>query len=512
MKLTFDEIRTAAENDLLVFIRLVMPWLMLGQAHIDLINWWQSSARKDNVLVLLPRGHLKSKLIAAKTAWEITRNPTETVLYASATSALAEKQLLAIKRIFTSNTYMKYWPNMVNKEEAKRERWTSDEIAIDHPDRAKEGIRDATVKAVGLTTNFTGFHATKIKLDDIVVPKNAYTEDGRDKVKNLVSQLSSIAEPEARMDAVGTRYHAKDQYHTFLNQTYMIFDEETLDIIGEEHLWDSYMKVVETNGEFLWPRQRRDDGKSFGFDMMVLSKIKAGYEDKTQFFAQYYNDPNDPETIKITLDKFQYYDRRFLENHNDRWYINNKPLNVFAGLDFAYSLAKKADFTALVVIGIDSEHNIYVLDIHRFKTQKISAYYDAIVEAYRRWGFRKIRCEVTAAQEVIVRDLKENYIGANGLMLTVDEYRPSRHEGSKEERIAATLEPRYDNQKVWHYKGGYTAELEEELTQARPAHDDIKDGLTAAINIASAPPRGRFQKDKPSSNVVYHPRFGGVSN
>lgn len=510
MKLTFDEIKEAAEADLLVFIRLVAPYLLLGQAHIDLINWWQSATRKDNVLVLLPRGHLKSRLIALKSAWEITRNPAETILYASATSGLAEKQLSSIKRILTSKTYMKYWPEMVRVDEGKRERWAMDEIAIDHPIRAKEGIQDATVKAVGLETNFTGFHATKIKLDDIVVPKNAYTEDGREKVKSLISTLASIKEPESKMDCVGTRYHAKDQYATFLNQTYKIYDEETMEVLEEKFLWDSYLKVVEVDGEFLWPRQRRSDGKDFGFNMNVLSKIKAEYEDKTQFFAQYYNDPNDLETVRISNDKFQYYEKRFLVNRNDRYYFNGKPLNIFAGLDFAYSLTRKSDFTALVVIGIDSDHNIYILDVDRFKTDRIKGYFDSVLKMYRLWGFKKLRAEVTAAQQVIVRDLKDNYIAAEGLPIVVDEYRPSRHEGSKEERMAATLEHRYDNRKMWHYKGGYMSELEEQLVHARPAHDDIKDGLTAAIDIAVAPPRGRNLESK-KTNIVYHPRFGGVS-
>jgi len=510
-KLTVDDIRAAAEADLLVYIRLVAPHLMLGQEHINLINWWQSTARKDNILILLPRGHLKSKLIALKTSWEIVRNPAETILYASATSALAEKQLFAIKRVLTSKIHMKYWPDLIKPEEGQRERWTSDEISVDHPMREKEGIRDATVKAVGLTANFTGFHATKIKLDDIVVPNNAYTEEGREKVRNLVSQLASIAEPESRTDAVGTRYHDKDQYATFLKQQYQVFDDDG-EVVEVVYLWDSYMKVVEVNGEFLWPRERRADGKSFGFDANVLAKIKASYEDKTQFFAQYYNNPNDPETIKISKDKFQYYDRKFLKNVNDRWYINDRPLNVYAGLDFAYSLAKKADFTALVVIGIDSENNIYVLDITRIKTKKIACYFDAIIEAYRRWGFKKMRAEVTAAQEVIVHDLKTNYIGAQGLPIVVDEYRPSRNEGSKEERIAATLEHRYDNQKMWHYLGGLIADLEDELVQPHPAHDDIKDGLTAAISIATAPPKGRNLRDTGQNNkVVSHPRFGGVA-
>lgn len=511
MSLTKEEIRQAAEADLEIFIRLVAPHLVLGACHVELIRWWQSEARKPNTLVLFPRAHLKSKLAAYKTAWEITRDPTATILYVSATSALAEKQLSLIKKVLTSKTYMKYWPEMVNPEEAKRERWTASEICVDHPARAKEGIRDATVKAAGLTTNITGFHATKIKLDDIVVPGNAYTEDGRQKVANAVSQLASIKEPESTMDCVGTRYHGQDQYQVFLSQMYSVYDDND-DLVGEEPLWDSIMRVVETDGEFLWPRKRRDDGKAFGFNLQVLAKIRAEYTDTTQFYAQYYNNPNDPGQMKINRDKFQYYDRRFLTNENDQWHMNGKRLNVYAGLDFAYSLSTKSDWTALVVVGVNEDYQYYVLDIVRIKTKRIKDYFDAIVETHRKWGYKKIRCEVTAAQAVIVEDLKINYIAANGFSIIVDEHRPTRNMGSKEERISATLEPKYDNRQIWHYKGGMIADLEEELILQRPPHDDIKDGLTSAIDIAVAPMKRRnTSANQPGvSNIAYHPRFGGV--
>jgi hypothetical protein len=509
VSLTADDIRQAAEADLEVFIRLVAPHLVLGECHLELIRWWTSSARKQNVLVLLPRGHLKSKLVAYKTVWELTRDPTDTILYVSATADLAEAQLYLMKQILTSKTYTKYWPDMVQKEEAKREKWNVSEIAVDHPKRAAEGIRDPSIKAVGLTANITGFHATKVKLDDVVVPGNAYTEDGRSKVASAISQIASIKEPEATMDCVGTRYHGKDQYDTFLKQSFKTYDDND-EVVGEDFVWDSYLKVVEEDGVFLWPRARRADGKQFGFNLNILSRIKAEYEDRTQFFAQYYNNPNDPTDLRITPDKFQYFDKKFLRNINDRWWIGDSPLNIYAAMDFAFSVRKKADYTALVVIGVDCNNNYYVLDINRFKSDRIADYFSAIVNAYRRWGFRKIRCEVTAAQQAIVRDLKENYIAPNGLSLVVDEYRPLRAEGSKEERVAATLEPKYDNRQMWHFKGGETAALEDELMMARPPHDDIKDALTAAIDIAVAPRKSK-KDSRNTGNVVYHSRFGGVA-
>lgn len=512
MTMTTAELREAAENDLEVFIAMVAPHLLIGETHRELLRWWTSSARKDNVLVLLPRGHLKSKLLAYKTVWELTKEPDDTILYVSATKALAQKQLYLMKQIMESHIYQRYWPEMINKEEAKREKWSATEISVDHPKRKQEGIRDASIMAASLKTNITGFHATKVKLDDVVVPANAYTEEGRNAVSSAVSQIASIKEPEAKMDCVGTRYHGRDQYATFLKQSYKVYDEDTGEVMDEEEVWDTWIKVVETNGVFLWPRARRDDGKYFGFNATVLSKIKAEYTDTTQYYAQYYQNPNDPENARIDKAKFQYYERKHLQEIDGRWFIHGQPLAIFAGIDFAFSRAVKADFSSLVVIGISPEQKYYVLDIYRFKTDRIKVYFDAILTSHSKWGYRKLRAEVVAAQKTIVRDLKENYIAPMGLNLMVDEFAPTRHLGSKEERIAATLEPRYDNLQMYHYQGGECTALEDELVQARPPHDDIKDALTAAIDIAVAPRalRGSMSGER-KSNIVFHPRFGGVS-
>ena len=82
---------------------------------------------------------------------------------------------------------------------------------------------------------------------------------------------------------------------------------------------------------------------------------------------------------------------------------------------------------------------------------------------------------------------------------------------SKEERIAAVLEHRYENGDVWHMEGGWTQVLEEELVQSRPAHDDIKDALASAVSIANAPQRSMANKMKDfiTGPTTASSRFGG---
>jgi hypothetical protein len=169
-----------------------------------------------------------------------------------------------------------------------------------------------------------------------------------------------------------------------------------------------------------------------------------------------------------------------------------------------------ADYTAIVVIGIATDGHVYVLDIDRFRTDKISVYYDKIAHLHSHWDFRKLRAEVTTAQAIIVGDLKDR-IRENGDSLSIEEHRPNRNQGNKQERMAAALEPRYENLSMWHYKGGYIPALEEELILSRPQHDDIKDCLASVVEIAVKPKQRRGSKMKTNNIAVFDKKFGGIS-
>lgn len=509
-----DLIREAAEADLETFIRLVSPKQVIGGIHSEMMRWWTRQERKSHQLTLMPRDHGKSRYIAFRVAWEITRRPWVRILYISATSNLAEKQLKFIKDILTSSIYLRYWPEMVNAEEGKREKWTNSEISVDHPRRKEEAVRDPTVFTGGLTTSLTGLHCDVAVLDDVVVYENAYTEEGRNKVESQYSLLSSIEGADGEEWAVGTRYHPKDLYSKMLEMQETTYDKDGEEV-GSEPIYEIFERAVENagdgTGEFLWPRQQRSDGMWFGFDRQILAKKRGKYLDKGQFRAQYYNDPNDPGTARIDRANFQYYDKKLLTNDYGTWFYKDRKLNVFASVDFAYSTGQRSDYTAIAVIGVDRDGFIYVLEIDRFKTTKISEYFQHILDLHVKWEFKRLAAEITAAQKAIVEELKDGYIRPNGLSLSIIEVKPTKHQGSKEERLGAILEPRYDNQSIWHYRGGNCQTLEDELVMQHPPHDDCMDALATAIEI-SVPPVGNNVRNRAShdNNVVYHSKFGGI--
>lgn len=512
--ITVNEVREAAESDLETFIRLVAPKQVLGHVHVDLCRWMIRQNKKTHQLILLPRDHGKSRMVAFYVAWLITRRPDIRVLYISSTANLAEKQLKFIKDILTSDIYRRYWPDMVKQKEGEREKWTNGEISVDHPKRKEEGVRDPTVFTGGLTTSLTGLHCDVAVMDDVVVYENAYTQDGREKVKSQYSLLSSIQGADSEVIAVGTKYHPKDLYADLSSMTAEVYDKSG-DIIDKESVYEIFERAVEDQGDgtgqFLWPRQQRSDGRWFGFDQNILARKRAEYLDRTQFRAQYYNDPNDPSESAISKSRFQYYDRRYLTKEMGKWYYKDRRLNIVAAIDFGASISKRSDFTAIVIVGVDRDNNYYVLEVDRFKTDRIVDVFEHITTTHRKWEYQRLVAETTAAQNVVVQELKNQYIKPMGMLLSIIEVKPTRHQGSKQDRLSAILEPKYDNQMVWHYEGGNCEILEEELISRFPQHDDCKDALASAIEHCVVPSQQSGRRSSSSANQIkYHPRFGGV--
>lgn len=508
-------IRQQALNDLPSFIHLVHPKRVLGSIHYELCRWWNRPEAKSHQLVLLPRDHQKSAMAAYDAVWQITRNPSVRILYISSTSNLATKQLGFIKDILTSDVYRFYWPEMVHPDEGKRKKWTETEISVDHPKRAEENVRDPTIFTAGLTTSITGLHCDFSYLDDIVVRENAYTEEGREKTRQQYSLLASIESADGRQKVVGTRYFAQDLYYDMQQMRIDKYDTDG-NLIDSDPLYETFERQVESagdgSGEYLWPRQQRYDGVWFGFNQDILSRKRGQYLDRIQFRAQYYNDPSGSDEAGISRQYFQYYDPKNVTRFEGKWFHKGKKLNVFAAADFAFSLAKKADYTAIVVVGIDQDQNYYVLDIDRFKTEDISTHFLHILKLHQKWDFRKIRLEVAGPQKGIVEALKKDYIRPHGLALTVEDNVVTRHQGTKEERVHAVLQPRYANNQIWHYQGGNCQTLEEELVLANPSHDDVKDALAACVDMCIAPSSisGAVSKIKQYTRELAHSRFGGL--
>jgi phage terminase large subunit-like protein len=503
-----DEIRQKAEDDLVSFAKLVGINRVYGMIHEEVFRWMTRPGHSTDQLVLLPRGHLKSHMIAVWCAWWITKHPWTTILYVSATEGLAQEQLAAIKDILDSPTYRRFWPKMIHQEAGKRTQWSTLKVKVDHPDRKNLGVRDPTIEAAGITGNTTGKHCDVLILDDLVVPGNAYTEGGRETVQAGYSQLSSVLNAGGITKAVGTRYHGRDLYAMMRDSTYELYSDDG-EMVGEANTFEVFERVVELDGQFLWPREQCPRTKNwYGFDHRELSKIRSKYfaaGERAQYYAQYYNNPSDPSSDRVNTE-FRYYEPKHLSFVNGKWNIFGKELSVFFGGDLAYTTKASSDFTAYAVIGVDCDGFYYILQLDQFKTDKYSVYYEKFKALFTKWGFRRARIETNAGANLVVKFM-EDELRRDGLAVMLD---GKNAVGDKNERSETQLEPKYDNSSVYHYKGGYMNLYEEQITLARPSHDDLRDSVSIAFEISTIP-RKRNKVSNKVSDITAHSRFGGIA-
>lgn len=514
------QVRQYYESSLKEFARYVNPTYSYGEVHDEVFDWFQHG-ESEYQLLLLPRDHLKSHCIAVWVAWQLTRMPWSTIVYLSAGEDLAKNQMYAIKNMMYSEEYQLLWPEMINAEKSKRDKDTEFALNVDHPERKRRRIRDNSIIIKTVKSNAIGLHCSHLVLDDVVVPKFAYSPNGRLELQQSVAQFASIKSSNAITKAVGTRYHPEDLYENFREAKIPILNEKG-EMVAEEALWDIKEYQLESRGDgtgkYIWERVYNPDLKEwFGFDQHVRARKKAEYESmrqSVQFMAQYYNQPNDPSLNRINPENIVYYDRSHLREENGKWYFGGKLLNIFAGMDVAFTElksagGKRADFTAIVVIGIDQDGYIYVLALDRFKTDDYDVYYERVTKLHEYWGFRQLKLETNTGGKLVKKAL-EKMIRRNGGYLTIEARPTTSNDAAKFERHAAVVEPLYKNQTILHFKGGLITALEDEVKYLNPASDDLEDALFLAVEDAT-PPSRRASNTRQNTGVIVtkQSRFGG---
>lgn len=512
-----DEVRQRCKEDCFFFAQIMNPERYYGELHENMYAEFSNLDQLD-VLELTPRDHQKSHCLAVWCAWYITKNPSHTIAYISANSDLSVYQVGVIKEILESETYRELFPETLNWvrqsdgtwKHIPEYKWSELEFRTAHP--ARKGVREPTVKATSVGSTVTGFHFNVLALDDLVTQKNYNSEVERAKVARTYSEFATVATTGSLTRVVGTRYHEKDLYKAVLeNETMVLFDDEG-NVTGEKKLFKINCREVEDRGDgtghFLWARKQMPNGEWYGFDRQELARKKAKYSaNLEQYYAQYYNNPNHVSLAKFDRELFQYFKPSALTRLEGNWYLKRKKLSITVAMDIAYTSGNTSDWTAIVVVGQDEDGTFYVLDLNRIRTSDYSKIYNLVFDMQDKWDFRKIHVETNAGGKMIAEGLKRESTRMSRF-LAIHQHNRTRHEGTKDERIAQWLDPIYHNQAIYHCQTGLIALLEEELLLTNPPHDDLKDTLASAIENARKPAKMAHQtKVVP---IRRHKRFGGI--
>lgn len=435
----------------------------LAPFHKELCNFVTDDTKRKK-LVLLPRGHLKSSLITVGySLFRIINNPNIRILIQSATWEIAVDFLIEIKRHLKENEDFKrlYGDFFEGAEE-----WSADRITIRRTD---QNIKGPTVKAAGIETNLVGTHPDLIIIDDPHNRDNSQTAEQIESVINRFRDCIDLLEPGGQLIVIGTRWNPVDLYGWIQDKENHIYQD--FDVMVKQ----AYEGNIETGEEFvsLWPDK---------FSLEELrSRLRA--DGWYQFSSQYLNNPIPEQDAKFKREWFQLYD---VEE------IRGKDMRKILTIDPAISIEKHADFTAMVVCGIDQFSNVFVLDIWRGKVLP-SQLISKIFELNELWHPNHIGIETNVFQKTLAYSLREE-MQRRSRFLPLVEVQP--HERTKELRIQG-LQPLYENKKVFHPRNHpLKFYFEQELAEfPRSGHDDMIDAFSYALDFLRPvkPKRDRYQ-------------------
>lgn len=434
----------------------------LSEFHRQMCQFVDESKHKQKLL-LVPRGHLKSTLVTiGKTLQWICENPQVRILIANATYQMAIAFLNVVKRHLTNNPLLM---EMFGELAKDPEKWAENMITLEQA-KIIGGEKEATVFCYGMGGNLVSQHYDKIILDDVVNEDNVNTREQVEKTIQFYRLCQPLLEKNGELIIIGTVWRDDDLYawlqdrENGIIQDFNVFIRKAI----TNELWDQ-SKQQFVKGEVLWPEK---------YSLEDLSKIRRKMGPYA-FSSQYQNICVPPENADFKREWFRYYEQADLRGID---------LNKYLLIDPAISLEKEADYTAMVVIGVDINSNIYVLDIVRDRL-KVDGIINQIFYLNERWHPQAIGLEEIAFQRALRYALKKE-MEERKRYLNMVELKP--HERSKVERIRG-LQPLYASGRVLHNRDlVYNIYLEDELLRfPSGAHDDMVDALAYGLDMIHPP-------------------------
>jgi len=480
-----ERVLELAKKDIISFGQLFLPEDFMKSSpapyHYELNDLLLDDTKKRNCIIL-PRGHSKSTLAKTALLYTLYFNPEDKKEFIA---WVAEEQSQAIDHIKYIQNHIEVNPALnYYFGDLRGSKWTEKEFTTSKGDRV---IAKGTSQRLRGRSQL-GLRYTKIILDDFESELNTKTPDRRREIKEWVMStvepaLENSKGNEGSVWLIGTIVH----YDSFLQSIYDGYIEANRD--KRDYAWSvMYHKAIDENDTVLWPSY---------FSKEKLLDIRRRFEDVglTHKFAQeYLNEARDLENAKFKTDKLEYYDHEFESRDGYCYLVNDKdaiPVNVYMGVDLAYEATDSSDYQIIMVIGIDSARNIYVIDYLR---EHLPLYDmpEQIMEYAKEFSpVKRVNVEHVGAQGIIkdavnVMSAKERKV-APGIALGV---RPPSGI-KKEDRLESLLAPIVNRGKMF-IKRSHTSLVDEMFQFPKGKNDDVLDGLWYAINKSRPPVSKKF--------------------
>lgn len=430
--------RRLAIDDIGVFSELVLG-RCLQPFHL---RWIEHQRQNRRSLLLAPRGFGKSSSCTVLyILWRLLQNPNFRVGIISNTSSQAEALLSEIKQLSQSESFREAFPQY-----KPGDRWTNAEVTFS----TKTSVtKEANITALGAEGAIISRHFDFIIGDDLVTQDNTRTESQRKKLEIFFFQtLMPCLEPEGSIHLVGTRYDHGDLYGHLMATSY-----------ASCALVD---KAIQDDGTSLWEEK---------FNIDQLREMQRDYG-TANFAMQYQNDASLSKGDIFKEDWIQFYttppEMKF----------------IYQGVDLAISAKEGADYFAIVTVGVDYNHNFYVLDAYRSRTSFLGQQ-QVIIQKFREFDPITVVIESNAYQAAQIQALR-----ATEPTIRLTPLNTHKDKVTRAQRISSYFE----SKKVF-FRRDMTGIVEEVLRMPNGEHDDLFDALEFAISKSLVGVRRRRQNE-----------------
>lgn len=369
--------RRIAKKSLTSFIDYIDYGVVPAKHHQLIIDKLEAVERGEikRLMLFLPPGSAKSTYASILfPAWYMGKNAAKSLIGASHSGELAERFGRRVRNIVTQQEFSNVFDATISADSAAAGRWETTALSEYY--------------AVGVGGSVTGRRADLGIIDDPVKSREeADSETQRNKVWEWYkADFYTRLKPNASIILIMTRWHDDDLAGRLLADANQ--GGEQWDILSIPMEAENNDPLERDEGELLWPEW-------FTQDMVQQAK-----RDARNWLALYQQKPRPDTGGEFMKDWVQYY--------------RTKPTkgNKYILVDPASEKKKTSDYTAIFVLLLGADNNIYVIDMIRDRLNlteradllfKLHKEHNPLDVAYEKYGMQ------TDIEHIKDRQERENY-------------------------------------------------------------------------------------------------------
>lgn len=306
------------------------PALHLKMSDFLTTSW----EKKQNALLMAFRNAGKSTIVGLFCVWILLHFPNTRILILSADFALAKKMVRNIKRIIESHPLTK------GLRPQKIDQWASSCLTINRP----TDMRDPSVIAFGLGANITGARADLIICDDVEVPNSCGTIQKQKDLRERLTELDFIANPNSVKIYIGTPHTFDTIYNT--GDTGFLRGFSTLKV-----------PILNEKGQSQWPQR-------FSLDEINRLQMQVG---ALHFSSQMLLRPVQKKDARLDTNLLRWYDDKMTYTESNLTALltigDKKMVAASCWWDPSFGKLGKGDNSVIACVFQDAQGFYYLHDL-----------------------------------------------------------------------------------------------------------------------------------------------------